>query len=107
MNTAKNSIQYILFCRFTVDLHLDIVVQVIAGIAVTVATHITCFHTFGIDQFAFGSFNIMPIRADTQADGIVKIIIKKYLYILCKIRIVGDLNDNIFEIGRASCRERV
>lgn len=52
--------------RFAVDIDLDIVIQVITGIAVAVEADVARLNSLGIDQFTFGGFHVVQALAYAQ-----------------------------------------
>lgn len=51
---------------FAVNINLDIVIQVITGIAIAVEADIARLDTLGIDKFALGGLHIVQILAYAQ-----------------------------------------
>ncbi len=79
---------HILFYRFAVHLHFDIVIQVVEVISAAVKSDITGLNTPGADEFAIISLHIMFIFADAKAGGVVNVVVEQSPDVRDKIRFV-------------------
>ncbi len=83
------------FRRRSVNLDLNIIIQVVARVAVAVTPNVAAHHTLGVDKLALGGLDIIPVLAGAEAHGVVCVIVENRLDIFDEIRVPGNLHNHI------------
>jgi len=83
------------FGERAVDLHFNVMIHLVRGVAPAVKADIPAVHPSGIDQTALVGFDILLVFSDTQSGGVVMVVVVYCLDIGDEVRVVCDLDDHV------------
>src|ERR1035437_6255976 len=78
-----------------VNLDLGVFVESAFGAAFGVETNVAGLDPFGVDQLAFAGLDVFATLADTQAGGVVRVVVEDRADVPDEVRVIGDLHDDV------------
>src|ERR1035441_809796 len=86
--------------RAAVNLQLGVFVKGAFGAAFGVETNVARLDALGVDQLAFVGLEVFTVGADSQARGVVGVVIEDGADVINKVGIIGNLhNDVMIDLG--------